>query len=97
MGGRSYFSKVSAPNDPSSKYLRALVYSPCGEYLYGGGKSKYLHVYDIRHRMLLTRISLTSNRDSQGVLEQLNSRYIKNGVPTYHLELQAHHDADSDH
>lgn len=88
-GGRSYSSKVSAENDPSSKYLKALAYSPCGKYLYGGGKSKYLHVYDISHRMLLTKICLTINKDIQGVVDKLNSRYIKNGVATYEMELQA--------
>lgn len=30
VGGRSYFSKVSAENDPSSKYIKALAYSPDG-------------------------------------------------------------------
>lgn len=83
VGGRSYFSKISAENDPSNKYLKALSYSPCGNYLYGGGKSKYLYVFDINHRMLLTKISLTQNKDIQGVVDKLNSRYVKNGVPTY--------------
>ena len=64
------------------------MYSPCGNYLYGGGKSRYLHVFDINHRMLLTKIPLTANRDIQGVVEKLNSRYIKNGMPTYELEIQ---------
>ena len=67
VGGRSYTSKISAENDPSNKYLKAIVYSPCGKYLYGGGKSKYLYVYDISHRMLLTKISLSNNKDIQGV------------------------------
>jgi periodic tryptophan protein 2 len=88
-GGRSYFSKISAENDKSTKYLKSLVYSPCGNYLYGGGKSKYLIVYDIQHRMVLTKIPLTKNKDLQGVVEKLNSRYIKNGTPTYELTLQA--------
>jgi hypothetical protein len=84
-GGRSYLSKISAENDPSNKYLKALCYSHCGTYLFGGGKSKYLFVYDISHRMLLTKISLTNNKDIQGVVEKLNSSYVKNGIPTYEL------------
>jgi hypothetical protein len=67
-GGRSYFSKITSENDPSNKYLKTIAYSPCGNYLYGGGKSKYLYVYDISHRMLLTKITLTNNRDIQGVV-----------------------------
>ena len=62
-----------------------MAYSPCGNYLFGGGKSKYLYVFDISHRMLLTKIALTSNRDIQGVIDKLNSKFIKNGVPTYEL------------
>ena len=60
-----------------------MAYSPCGNYLFGGGKRKYLYVFDISHRMLLTKIALTSNRDIQGVIDKLNSKFIKNGVPTY--------------
>lgn len=80
-GGRSYFSKVSADND--RKYLKALAYSFCGNYLYGGGGSKYLMVYDVRHRMVLSKISLTKNKDLQGVADKLNSRYIQDGIQTY--------------
>jgi len=54
-----------------------LVYSECGKYLIGGGKSKYLYFYDIEHRMLLDKIELTRNRDLQGVVEKLNSKFIK--------------------
>lgn len=35
--------------------------------------------------MLLSKINLTNNKDIQGVVEKLNSRYVKNGVPTYEL------------
>jgi hypothetical protein len=69
--------------------LKTLAFSPCGNYLYGGGKSKYLMVYDIEHRMVLAKISLTKNKDLQGTLEKLNSKYIKNGTSTYELVLQA--------
>ncbi len=51
QGGRSYFSKISADNDKSSKYIKCLEYSTCGNYLFGGGKSKYLYIYDIEHMM----------------------------------------------
>jgi len=95
-GGRSYSSKISSENDPSNKYLKCLAYSPCGNYLYGGGKSKYLYVFDISHRMLLTKIDLTQNKDIQGVVDKLNSKYVKNGVPTYELEIQAQNEVYSE-
>ena len=44
-------------------------------------------VYDIKHRMVLKKISTTNNKDLQGVVEKLNSRYVKNGVSTYFNEL----------
>ena len=94
--GRSYSSKITAENDPSGKYLKTIAYSTCGNYLFGGGKGRYLYVYDISHRMLLTKISLTSNKDIQGVIEKLNSRYVKNGVPTYMLEIQAQNEVYSE-
>ena len=56
QGGRSYFSKISAENDTNNKYLKTLVYSVCGKYLIGGGKSKYLMVYNIENRMLFKKI-----------------------------------------
>ena len=55
-GGRSYFSKVSSSNDTNSRYLKALAYSSCGNYLIGGGKSKYLMIYDVKHRMVFKKM-----------------------------------------
>ena len=34
-------------------------------------------IYDIRHRMLIQKICLTKNKDLQGTLQKLNSRYVK--------------------
>lgn len=77
QGGRSYFSKISAENDTNTKYLKTLTYSPCGNYLIGGGKSKYLYFYSISQRTLMHKICLTRNRDLQGVVEKLNSKFVK--------------------
>lgn len=87
QGGRSYFSKISADNDKSSKYIKCLEYSICGNYLFGGGKSKYLYIYDIKHRMLLQKVCLTKNKDLQGTLQKLNSKYVKEGITTYEMTL----------
>ena len=56
QGGRSYFSKISASNNTNTKYLKTIVYSACGKYLLGGGKSKYLMVYDVKNRMVFKKI-----------------------------------------
>lgn len=63
--------------------MKCLEYSPCGNYLFGGGKSKFLMIYDIQHRMLLQKICLTKNKDLQGTIQNLNSRYVKEGASTY--------------
>jgi periodic tryptophan protein 2 len=55
-GGRSYFSKISAENDTNTKYLKTLAYSKCGNFIIGGGKSKYIYVYDVKQRMLFNTI-----------------------------------------
>lgn len=72
-----------------------MEYSTCGNYLFGGGKSKYLYIYDIKHRMLLQKICLTKNKDLQGTLQKLNSKYVKEGITTYEMTLEEQ-EIDSD-
>lgn len=76
---------MSADNDKSSKYIKTLLFSQCGKYLYGCGKSKYIHIYSISQRLLVSRIPITKNKDLQGVTDFLNSKFIVNGVSTYGL------------
>ena len=38
--------------------------------------------------MLLEKIELTRNRDLQGVVEKLNSKFVKEGQPTYEMVLE---------
>lgn len=45
-------------------------------------------IYDIKHRMLLQKVCLTRNKDLQGTLQKLNSRYVKNGIATYEMTLE---------
>ena len=44
-----------------------------------GGISKYICLYDLRHKILLKKFCLTENRSMDGVLEKLNSKNIKDG------------------
>lgn len=53
-------------------------------------------MYDINHRILLTKIVLTNNKDINGVVDKLNSRYVKNGVATYELQIQQQNEVYSD-
>ena len=38
--------------------------------------------------MLIKKIELTRNRDLQGVIEKLNSKFVKEGQSTYELMLE---------
>ena len=51
-----------------------------------GGNSKYFCVYDIRHRIMIKRITLTNNRTLDGTQVLLNSRAVKDGVDTTLLD-----------
>jgi len=53
-----------------------------------------LYIYDIKHRMLLQKVCLTKNKDLQGTLQKLNSKYVK-GITTYEMTLEEQ-EIDSD-
>ncbi len=45
--------------------------------------------------MLLQKVCLTKNKDLQGTLQKLNSRYVKEGIATYEMTLEEQ-EIDSD-
>lgn len=83
-------------NEQNKPYLKTLCYSSCGKYLLGGGKSKYVMVYDVKNKMVLRKIEITKNRDLQGVVSHLNSKFIQNGVSTYEQMLEEQEKGFSD-
>jgi periodic tryptophan protein 2 len=62
------------------KYFRSLEYSADGDYILAGGNSKYVCLYELRHRIMLKKFALSTNRSLDGVLNKLNSKNIKEGV-----------------
>lgn len=66
-----------------------ICYTADGEFVIGGGNSKNLCIYDIRHRLMTKRITLTNNRSLDGVLAQLNSKNIINGVDTTIVDTES--------
>lgn len=44
-----------------------------------GGNSKYLCIYEVKHRILVKKIVVTSNRSLDGVFLKLNSKNVANG------------------
>ena len=57
-----------------------ITYSSNGEYILGGGNSKYLCLYDVKARMLLKKCILTKNRSLDGVLDKLNTKNLNKGL-----------------
>jgi len=61
--------------------------SPNGEFCLGGGNSKNICLYDMKHKVLLKRFAVTQNRSLDGVLLKLNSKNIKeDGVMQHELD-----------
>ena len=65
-----------------NKNFRSMSYTADGEFIVAGGNSKYLCIYDIRHRLMIRRVALTNNRTLDGTQQLLNSRNIIDGVDT---------------
>lgn len=42
----------------------------------GGGNSKYICLYDVYHKILIKKFSVTENRSLDGVLNKLDSKNI---------------------
>ena len=67
-GGRLKYEKISAKNSTRNKYFKTIVYTSDGDYLLGGGNSKYICLYELRHKILLKKFLLTTNRSLDGTL-----------------------------
>lgn len=78
--GRSQGDHQEAKNKADRKSLRTISYLSDGEYIIGGGNSKNICIYDLRHRKMIKKIVVTKSRSLQGTLAKLNSRAIKDGL-----------------
>ena len=52
-----------------------------------GGNSKYVNIYEIRHRILMKKYILTNNRSLDGILAKLNSKNIKNSININEIDM----------
>ncbi|EGR28731.1 periodic tryptophan protein 2, putative [Ichthyophthirius multifiliis] len=62
------------------KYFKSISYSIDGDYILAGGNSKFVCLYELRHRIMIRKFSISNNRSLDGVLNKLNSKFIKEGV-----------------
>lgn len=68
--GRLSLSKTRAKN----VHFNSITYSADGEFIIGGGDSKYVCIYNIESQTLLKRFTLSKNKSLDGVLAQQNSK-----------------------
>lgn len=80
-GGRSRYDRRAAGNSSSGRAFTSLAFSADGSFLLAGGSSKYVCVYDMKEQVMLRRFQISHNRALDGVLDQLNSRYMTDAGP----------------
>lgn len=80
-GGRSKYDRRAAGNSSSGRAFTSLAFSADGSFLLAGGSSKYVCVYDIREQVMLRRFQISHNKALDGVLDQLNSKYMTDAGP----------------
>lgn len=86
-GGRGKHDRFTAKNNPNNKKFNSISYSPDGGFLLAAGNSKYLCIYDMKHRVLISRVSFTENRSLSGVLDKLNSKNMTEAGPITDFDL----------
>lgn len=86
-GGRGISDRFTSKNNPNNKRFNSISYSPDGGFLLAGGNSKYICIYDLKHRVLISKISFTENRSLSGVLDKLNSKQMTEAGPIDEFEL----------
>jgi periodic tryptophan protein 2 len=95
-GGRHQDDRNTAKTSTKNKHLTTVALSPNGEFVIGGGNSKNICLYDLKHKVLLKRFAITQNRSLDGVLHKLNSKNVKEGGLLNHEVDQLDSDLEED-
>lgn len=88
-GGRLKDDRNTAKKSTKNKHFNSLVLSPNGQFALGGGNSKNLCLYDLKHKILLRRFVITHNRSLDGVLDKLNSKGIGEFGADHEIEIES--------
>ncbi|GKY90534.1 hypothetical protein MPSEU_000027100 [Mayamaea pseudoterrestris] len=80
-GGRKMNDRMTADNNAASRYFTSVCYSADGSCVIAGGNSKYVCIYEVSQQILLKKFQVTFNRSLDGVLDELNSKNLVDGVP----------------
>lgn len=92
-GGRTVNERRTAKNSAASKHFTSLCYSADGRLIMGGGRSKWVVMYEVSQRMRIKRYQLSRNRAIGGTVDFLDSRMLTEAGP---MELIEDDDGDSD-
>lgn len=85
-GGRGEKDQQDAKNQFNQKFLKTMCYTVDGEWLIGGGASKNVCIYDLKHRVMVKKLILSSNLSLDGVNQLLNSKNIKDGMNVLEID-----------
>lgn len=80
-GGRKVNDRMTAKNNVSSRYFTSVCYSADGACVLAGGNSKFVCIYAVESRVLVTKFCISHNRSLDGVLDELNSKHLGDGGP----------------
>ena len=94
-GGRLQDDRNTAKTSTKNKSFNSIALSPAfGDLAIGGGNSKNICLYDIKHKVMLRRFAITQNRSLDGVLQNLNSKNVKEGGIINHEIERLEEDSD---
>ena len=79
-GGRLSTDAMTVENSSRSKYFNSVAYSADGSCILAGGRSKYVCIYAVASGVLVKKFQLSHNRSLEGILDELRSDQLVDGV-----------------
>jgi periodic tryptophan protein 2 len=79
-GGRLSTDMMTAQNSERSKYFTSLAYTSDGTCVLAGGRSRFVCIYCVESSVLVKKFQLSHNRSLEGVLDELRSDKLVDGV-----------------
>ena len=92
-GGRLTTDAMTASNASRSKYFTSIAYTADGSCVLAGGRSKYTCIYAIATGILVKKFQLSHNRSLEGIVDELHSGRLVDGVALDNLKAG---DSDDD-
>jgi periodic tryptophan protein 2 len=93
-GGRLTTDARTAKNSSRSKFFTTVAYSADGSCILAGGRGKYVCIYAVESGVLVKKYQMSYNRSLEGVLDQLRSDRIVDGVSLDNLDVPSDHELD---